>query len=73
MSWFGKSGTLFTETERGAAGGVGGQGNELRSRSGPVRRTEDPGRPRCGGVLGALRTGGGWAGAEGVTGAEGRG
>lgn len=33
MSWFGKSGTLFTETERGAAGGVGGQGNELRSRS----------------------------------------
>lgn len=33
MSWLRKSGTLFTETERGAAGGVGGQGNELRSRS----------------------------------------
>ena len=42
MSWFGKSGTLFTETERGAAGGVGGQGNELRSRYSPVRRSVEP-------------------------------
>lgn len=29
MSWFRKSGTLFTEPERGAAGGVGGQGKIL--------------------------------------------